>query len=168
MKSMHEILIYRARRKLGFPQAAGTIRRAVRAVLKVQAVDADCIVNVTLTDDTGIWRVNLEQRNIDAPTDVLSFPMNELQEGAFNAEDCEYDYDADKCLLGDVVINLERCEKQAKEYGHSFDRELSYLTVHSILHLLGYDHTDEGPRKRAMRSREKIVIAELENKYGLK
>ena len=165
---MHDILIYREKRNLGFPQAAGVIRRAVRKALKAQKVDADCIVNVLLTDDAGIQTVNLEQRGIDAPTDVLSFPMNELAEGEFDAAACEYDYDADKCLLGDVVLNLARCEKQAELYGHSFDRELSYLTVHSILHLLGYDHMDEGPRKRTMRKREKIIMAELEELYGLK
>lgn len=165
---MHDILIYREKRNLGFPQAAGLIRHAVRAALKAQNVDTGCIVNVMLTDDAGIRTVNLEQRGIDAPTDVLSFPMNELPEGGFDAAACEYDYDTDKCLLGDVVLNLARCREQAESYGHSFDRELSYLTVHSILHLLGYDHMDEGPRKRAMRKREIIIMTELEKTYGIK
>ena len=158
---MHEIPVYREKRNLGHPEAAGLIRRAVRAALKAQAVDAGCIVNVMLTDDAGIRAVNLEQRGIDAATDVLSFPMNELREGAFDALECEYDHDAKKCLLGDVVIDLERCAQQAEEFGHGFDHELSYLTVHSVLHLLGYDHTDEGARKKAMRAREKAIMALL-------
>ena len=89
---------------------------------------------------------------------MLSFPLNELTEGAFDADACEYDYETEKLLLGDMVLNLERCAKQAEEYGHSFARELSYLTVHSVLHLLGYDHLDEGERKRRMRAREDAVM----------
>ena len=155
---MHDILIYREKRNLGYPEAAKLVRRAAKAALKAQNVDTDCIINVMLTDDEGIHAVNLEQRGVDAPTDVLSFPMNELTEGAFDADACEYDFETDKCLLGDMVIDLERCAKQAEEFGHGFDREVSYLTVHSVLHLLGYDHLDEGPRKRAMRTREDAIM----------
>ena len=158
---MHDILIYREKKNLGYPEAAKLIRRAAKAALKAQNVDADCIINVMLTDDEGIHAVNLEQRGVDAPTDVLSFPMNELTEGEFDADACEYDFEMEKCLLGDMVIDLERCAKQAEEFGHGFDREVSYLTVHSVLHLLGYDHLDEGERKRAMRAREDAVMAVL-------
>lgn len=158
---MHTIQIYREKRNLGHPQAATLIRRAVRATLRAQHVDADCIVNVLLTDDAGIHAVNLEQRGVDAPTDVLSFPLNELCEGEFCAEDCEYDYETEKCMLGDMMLNLRRCEQQAEEFGHSFDREVCYLTVHSVLHLLGYDHMDEGEQKKRMRAREEAVMAAL-------
>mgnify|MGYP002564023002 CR=1 FL=1 len=121
----------------------------------------DCIINVMLTDDAGIHAINLAQRGVDAPTDVLSFPMNELTEGEFDPSVCERDYDADKLLLGDMVLSLERCARQAEEYGHSYARELSYLTVHSVLHLLGYDHLDEGERKRRMRAREDCIMEAL-------
>ena len=159
---MHTISIYRAKRKLGYSQAEKLIRRAAKAALKLEGVEEDCIVNVMLTDDAGIRAVNREQRGVDAPTDVLSFPMNELTEGDFDPSVCEYDYSTEKLLLGDMVLNLERCAAQGEEYGHGFDRELSYLTVHSVLHLLGYDHVDEGERKRRMRAREEAVMERLD------
>ena len=155
---MHKIQIVREVRNLGYPEAAGLVRRAAKAALKAQQVDADCYISVLLTNDAGIHTFNREQRGVDAPTDVLSFPLNELTEGKFDADACEYDYESELVLLGDMVLDLERCARQAEEYGHSFARELSYLTVHSVLHLLGYDHLDEGERKRAMRAREDAVM----------
>ena len=119
-----------------------------------------------LTNDDGIRAINLTQRGIDDATDVLSFPMNELTEGAFDASACERDPESGCILLGDMVLNLERCERQGEEYGHGFAHEISYLTVHSVLHLLGYDHLDEGARKRAMRAREKAIIRCLEEETG--
>ena len=160
---MHDIQIYREKRNLGYPEAAKLVRRAAKAALKAQGVDEDCIINIMLTDDEGIHAINLEQRGVDAPTDVLSFPMNELTEGEFDAEVCEYDFESGKVLLGDMVIDLERCAKQGEEFGHGFAHEVSYLTVHSVLHLLGYDHLDEGMRKRAMRAREKAIMEILGN-----
>ena len=158
---MHDVQIRREKRGLGFPESAKLIRRAVRTALKAQGIADDCAVSVLLTDDAGIRAVNLAQRGIDAPTDVLSFPLNELTEGGFDADACEYDYETEKLILGDMVIDLERCAQQGEEFGHGFARELSYLTVHSVLHLLGYDHMDEGTRKRAMRAREKVIMALL-------
>lgn len=158
---MHVIQVYREKRNIGFPNAAKVIRKAAKVALREQNVDCDCIVNVLLTDSNGIQAINVQQRGIDAPTDVLSFPLNELTEGNFDSSICEFDYETEKCLLGDMVLNLERCEEQAKEYGHSFEHEVSYLTVHSILHLLGYDHLDEGKRKKAMRAQEKHIMKAL-------
>ncbi len=163
---MHDIQVSREKRGLGYPEAAKLVRRAVRAALRAQGVREDCSVNIMLTDDAGIRDINLAQRGVDAPTDVLSFPMNELTEGAFDPTQCEYDYETDRLLLGDVVLSLERCARQGEEYGHGFAHELSYLTVHSVLHLLGYDHLDEGPRKRRMRAREKAIMALLEDGAG--
>ena len=159
---MHTITVYREKRGLGFPEAAPLVRRAAKAALKAQGVGEDCVINVMLTNDDGIHAINLAQRGIDAPTDVLSFPMNELTEGAFDPALCELDFDTGALLLGDMVLNLERCRKQGEAYGHGFAHELQYLTVHSVLHLLGYDHVDEGPRKKAMRAREKAIMATLE------
>ena len=158
---MHSILISREKRNLGYPEAAGLIRRAAKAALRAQDVDMDSIIYIMLTDDAGIQAINLAQRGVDAPTDVLSFPLNELREGEFDPEACEYDYETERVLLGDMVLDLERCAAQAAEYGHSFARELSYLTVHSVLHLLGYDHLDEGEEKARMRAREKAIMKEL-------
>ncbi|MBR3705314.1 MAG: rRNA maturation RNase YbeY [Oscillospiraceae bacterium] len=155
---MHDIVIYRDKRNLGYPETAKLVRRAAKAALKAQGVDEDCIINIMLTDDAGIHEINVEQRGVDAPTDVLSFPMNELTEGEFDPEACEEDFESGKLLLGDMVLNLPRCAQQAAEFGHSYDREISYLTVHSVLHLLGYDHLDEGVRKRAMRAREDAIM----------
>ena len=158
---MHHITIYREKRKLGHPESAGLIRRAVRMALREQGVTEDCVVNVMLTNDAGIREINREQRGIDRATDVLSFPMSEQTEGSFDPALCEYDYDAGALLLGDMVLSLERCAAQGEEFGHGYAHELSYLTVHSVLHLLGYDHLDEGARKRAMREREKAIMEEL-------
>ena len=159
---MHTISISREKRKLGYPEAEKLIRRAIKTALKAEGVEEDCIINVLLTDDAGIQTINREQRDVDAPTDVLSFPMNELTEGAFDPSVCEYDYSTEKLLLGDMALNLERCHIQGEEYGHGFARELCYLTVHSVLHLLGYDHVDEGERKRRMRAREEAIMERID------
>ncbi len=158
---MHTIQVYREKHGLGYPEAAGLVRRAAKAALRAQGIRDDCLISVMLTNDAGIHAINLEQRGIDSPTDVLSFPLNELREGDFDPAACEYDPETGVLLLGDMVLDLERCARQGEEYGHGFAHELQYLTVHSVLHLLGYDHLDEGPRKRAMRAREKAVMETL-------
>ena len=155
---MHKIQVYREKRGLGYTGVDKLLRRAAKAALKAEGVDEGCIISIMLTDDAGIHEINLEQRGIDRPTDVLSFPMNELIPGEFYAECCEYDFETDMIVLGDMVISLERCAAQAEEYGHSFEREVSYLCVHSVLHLLGYDHLDEGPQKAQMRVREDSIM----------
>lgn len=136
------------------------IRKVIRAALDAEGVETDCEVNVLVTNDTGIRRVNLDMREVDAPTDVLSFPMFELAPGDKPPEE-----DADPATglvpLGDMCISLERAKAQAKEYGHSNRRELAYLAVHSVLHLLGYDHLDEGPMKARMREREEAIMSGL-------
>ena len=157
----HKIYIRRDKKSLGSSQAYKLIKKAAAAALDAEGVDVPCEVNVLLTDDSGIHEINLEFRGIDKATDVLSFPLNELQEGNFDSSICEYDPETEMVLLGDMVISLERARAQGEEYGHGEDREISYLTVHSILHLLGYDHLDEGERKKLMRSREKLVMESL-------
>lgn len=136
------------------------ICRAVRTTLDAEGVDVPCEINVLLTNDTGIHRVNVDTRNVDAPTDVLSFPMFDLTPGDKPAEE-----DADPATglipLGDMCISLERAQAQAEEFGHSVERELAYLAVHSVLHLLGYDHLDEGPMKAQMRGREEAIMEAL-------
>ena len=115
-------------------------------------------VAVTLTDDENIRLINNEQRNIDAPTDVLSFPVLFFEDGEML---CGVgDYIEDKLILGDVVLSLERAMSQSKEYGHSFHREMGYLVCHSILHLLGYDHENEQERE-VMRQKEEETLERL-------
>jgi len=158
---MHDIAILRDKSGLGFPDAAKHIKAAAKAALKAQGICCDCQINVLLTDDEAIREINKGTRGIDAPTDVLSFPQNELSPGAFDEAVCDLDYDSGRIMLGDMVISLERCSRQADEYGHDFAREVSYLTVHSVLHLLGYDHMDEGQQRLNMRNREKEIMGRL-------
>ena len=136
------------------------LQRVISTALDAEGVDMPCEVNVLITDDEEIHAINLEQREVDRATDVLSFPMFELQPGELPDEDWA-DPDTGLVPLGDMVISLERCAAQAEEFGHSLERELSYLAVHSTLHLLGYDHMDEGEQKRQMREREEIILGGL-------
>lgn len=136
------------------------IRRSVLAALEGERVDVPCIVEVCVTDDEGIRQTNLEMRGVDRPTDVLSFPMFELKPGEKPSPDWA-DPDTNKVFLGDMMISLERTRAQAAEYGHSPEREVCYLAVHSTLHLLGYDHLDEGPMKAQMRAREEAILGNL-------
>ena len=112
-----------------------------------------------MTDNEGIRVLNREHRNIDAPTDVLSFPLLDWHDGkGAMPEKWEYDPESHCVELGDVVLSHERALAQAEEFGHSADRECGYLTVHSILHLLGYDHVDDEPRRRLMRQHEEDIM----------
>ncbi len=156
----HEIYVSREVKNLGHRNAAALIKKAVRMALDAEGIRVPCILSVMLTDEEGIRAVNREFRNVDSATDVLSFPLNELTPGAFDPEACERDLDTGAILLGDMMISLPRCEKQGEEYGHGFEREIMYLTVHSVLHLLGYDHVDEGEKKRQMRLREKTIMGD--------
>ncbi len=156
----HEIYVSREVTGLGHNNSAACIKKAVNMALDAEGVDVPCIVSVMLTDDEGIHSVNREFRNVDRPTDVLSFPMNELTPGAFDAAECERDMDTGAVILGDMMISIPRCAAQGEEFGHGYERELMYLTVHSVLHLLGYDHVDEGEMKHAMRAREKAIMGD--------
>ena len=156
------VTITRDKPGLGHTETAALVKRAVCAVLEAEGINDSCHVDVLLTDDEGIHAINLEHRGVDRPTDVLSFPLNELTPGDFDPEACEVDFDTDEILLGDMVICIPRCEVQGEEYGHGYKREVSYLAVHSTLHLLGYDHLDEGPEKARMRAREDAVMEKLE------
>ncbi len=141
---------------------SANIRTCINAVLKAEGVTAKCEINVLVTDDAGIREINRTSRNIDSATDVLSFPMFELAPGELPADWTEYeDPDTGLVPLGDMCISLERAIAQAKEFGHTTRREVGYLTIHSMLHLLGYDHLDEGPQKRQMRAREEAIASEI-------
>ena len=124
--------------------------------------DTDCEVSVLITDDEGIRKINRETRDIDAPTDVLSFPILEFDDDGVMIEGSG-DYDGDLLLLGDIVISLERAAAQAEEYGHSLMRELGFLSAHSALHLMGFDHQGEEDTP-VMQAHERAVM----EKMGLK
>ncbi|MBQ9860622.1 MAG: rRNA maturation RNase YbeY [Clostridia bacterium] len=130
------------------------IRRCCHAVLELEKVDGNVQVDVTLVDNDRIHQVNLEQRNIDAPTDVLSFPLGE--NGVYDVHP-----ETGEKLLGNIMISLEQAAKQAEDYGHSFNREVGYLTVHSMLHLLGYDHVQGGMEAVRMREKEETVMKQV-------
>ena len=140
------------------PLVASIIKKCINATLEAEGVTADCEINVLVTNDKGIHAINLASRQIDRPTDVLSFPMFQLEPGNPPADWEEYeDFETGLVPLGDMCISLERAQAQAKEFGHSAKREVGYLTIHSMLHLLGYDHLDEGPMKAQMRGREEAI-----------
>ena len=156
----HKISVTGEKRGINSPQLAAMLRRTVKAALKAEGVAVECEINILLTDDEGIRQVNCDMRDIDRATDVLSFPMFDLAPGEHPDE---FDADPDTGLvpLGDMCISVERAAAQAGEYGHSFEREICYLCVHSVLHLLGYDHLDEGEMKRRMRGREEEIMSRL-------
>ena len=136
------------------------IRKVIRTALAAEGVTLPCEVDVSLTDDAGIHEINREMREVDRPTDVLSFPVFDLTPGEL-PDEMDADPGTGLIPLGDMVISMERVAAQAQEFGHSNRRELCYLVVHSVLHLLGYDHLDEGPQKAQMRGREEAILAEL-------
>ncbi|MBQ8345559.1 MAG: rRNA maturation RNase YbeY [Clostridia bacterium] len=131
------------------------IRRAVVHTLAYEQFENDCTVSVLLTDNEGIRRLNEEYRGIDSPTDVLSFPLVDFEGGE------EPPADEPGVALGDIVLSLERAEEQALEFGHSFEREAAFLCVHSMLHLLGYDHVNSEEEDREMRSRQRAILKEM-------
>lgn len=156
----HKIIISRDRRGLGHYRAERLIKKTINKALTAEGVDVPCSVSVMLTDNEGIHAVNKEFRNVDRETDVLSFPFNELSAGEFDEALCEHDPENGNVMLGDMMISLQRCAEQGEEFGHGFEREICYLTVHSVLHLLGYDHVDEGEMKAQMRAREKKIMGD--------
>ena len=137
------------------------LQTVIPAALEAEGVAVPCEVDVLLTDDAGIHAINLEQREVDAPTDVLSFPMFQYEPGHPPVAASDADPATGLTPLGDMVISLERARAQGEEYGHGTRREAAYLAVHSVLHLLGYDHMDEGPEKARMRAREEAILGEL-------
>ncbi len=143
--------------------AKALIRKTVRTALEAEGVTLPCEVDVLVTTDRAIKKVNKEQRKVDKATDVLSFPALELHPGE-KPTAADADPGTGLVPLGDMVLSWERVAAQAKEYGHSRSRELAYLVTHSVLHLLGYDHMDEGEQKALMRAHEEAVMEKMELK----
>lgn len=125
------------------------IKKAIKGALKYEGFKRAAEVSVTLVDDEAIHAMNLEHRGVDRPTDVLSFPM-------FDEE-----FEGEAAVLGDIVISLERARAQSEEYGHSYEREIAFLTVHSVLHLLGYDHEEGEAAEKEMFERQEEVLKKI-------
>ena len=158
----HKIVITCEQRGLWSLPVKKQIRTCIRAALRMERIAAPCEINVFICGDETIRVLNRENRQIDRATDVLSFPMFDLTPGQPPEDWTEYrDPGTGLVPLGDMAISYERACAQAKEFGHSAAREVGYLTIHSVLHLLGYDHMDEGAMKRQMRAREEAILAEV-------
>ena len=132
------------------------VERVCAYALEFEECNFEAEISVTFTDNENIQLINKEHRGIDAPTDVLSFPMLEFDEEG-NILDDSFEYDGDEIVLGDIVISLERAAEQAENYGHSLLREVAFLTAHSMLHLLGYDHMTEDEEKVMFGKQEEIL-----------
>ena len=124
------------------------IRSAVEAVLNYEEIRGDCEMSVLLVDDKSIWELNRDFRNVDRATDVLSFPSGE-------------DPDGDFFYIGDMALSLERARRQAEEYGHSYEREVAFLTAHSVLHCLGYDHETGEEDEKEMFARQEAILQRM-------
>ena len=132
------------------------LRRAIEETLAYEQYRNDVQVSVTLTNDEGIHELNARFRGVDAPTDVLSFPLFD-----YEGETDEPPIDEVENMLGDIVLNLDRAHTQAEEFGHSFEREAAFLTVHSMLHLLGYDHETGEEDEADMRARQSAIMDKM-------
>lgn len=138
------------------------VRDIIPAVLDYEKCPYEAEVNVLFTDNEAIREINRDYRQVDAPTDVLSFPMVEFEkESDFShveesVEDC-FNPETGELLLGDIVVSVEKIEEQAEKYGHSRERELAFLIAHSMLHLCGYDHMEEDERARMERRQDEIL-----------
>ena len=142
------------------------LKKVINFALKEEEVDLECEVSLLFVDNEEIKEINNETRQIDRETDVLSFPMLDYEDKKVfkecykNHEFLESDFDGDELVLGDIVLSLEKALEQSKEYNHSYEREASYLVVHSVLHLLGYDHMEDED-KVIMRKREEEILGKL-------
>ena len=159
----HLISVHSEIKGVNTPARTAHIKRCIGGALDAEGISVPCEINVLLTDNAGIREINRDYRDVDRETDVLSFPMFEFTPGDF-PEDVSNLLDPGSPILplGDMAISVEKVQAQAEEFGHSEDRELGYLTVHSVLHLLGYDHVDEGEMKKQMRAREDAILAVLD------
>ena len=155
MKDKIKVIISNSQNTVKIPTGVRMlIRRCCNAGLVNEQFKGPAEISVTIVDDEQIHELNLKHRNIDASTDVLSFPLGENGVYDVNPE-------TGAQLLGDIVISIEHAVKQAKVYGHSLDREIAFLTVQSMLHLLGYDHEAGGLELVHMREREEAVLTQL-------
>lgn len=133
------------------------LEKTVIACLNAENISVGCEINILFSDDSSIRKINHEFRNIDLSTDVLSFPMAEMQNGRILSAEGDYDLDEGLLLLGDIVISVETACSQALQYGHSLERELAFLTSHGMFHLLGYDHIKKDEESMMLSKQEAVL-----------
>lgn len=136
------------------------LKKIVVACLDEEVAYTGCEISILLTDDGTIRQFNKEYRNVDAPTDVISFPLADMKNGKVISGEGDYNIDEGLLLLGDIVISAETALKQAEQYGHSFERELAFLAAHGVYHLLGYDHM-QSDEESIMISKQEAVLEKL-------
>lgn len=152
---MTKVIITNEQKEVKIPTGVRLlIRRCCNAVLHYEEFNEPAEVSVTFVDDERIHELNKQYRDVDKSTDVLSFPLGE--NGVYDKNN-----DTGALLLGDIVISIPTAVRQAKSYGHTLQREIGFLTVHSMLHLLGYDHVNGGMEEVRMREKEERVLTEL-------
>ena len=155
MKDKIKVIIDDRQKKIRIPTGTRMlVRRCCNAVLRNEKFEGSAEISVSFVDNEEIHTINKMHRDIDKPTDVLSFPLG---------ENGEYDINNDTGakMLGDIIISVETALEQSKDYGHSFQREMAFLTVHSMLHLLGYDHVNGGDEEADMRRRQTEILESL-------
>ena len=151
-----KVIISNRQKEIKIPAGVRLLmRRCCQAVLQTEGFPEPVEICISFISNEEIKKLNREFRGVDAVTDVLSFPLGE--NGVYDRNP-----DTGALQLGDIAISMQKAEQQAEQYGHTLQREVAYLTVHSTLHLLGYDHVDEGPMKKQMRAREEAILAEVE------
>ncbi len=136
------------------------IEKTITLCMESENLDKDYEVSVLIVDDDEIRSINREHRNIDKATDVLSFPMVEFINGEMISDEGDYDMDLEELMLGDIIISADTAASQAKDYGHSFEREIAFLTAHSCFHLLGYDHMNEED-ERVMIGKQEAILTKM-------
>ena len=155
MKDRIKVIITNDQKKIKIPTGIHMlVRRCCNAVIVFEQLKGSCEISVRFVDNEEIHKLNKEYRNVDSATDVLSFPL-----GIDGTYDVNKDTGAQ--MLGDIVISIERAIEQSEEYGHSLKREIGFLTVHSMLHLLGYDHEGSSLEAVKMREKEEKVLTEI-------
>ncbi len=142
---------------------AELLRKTALCCLEEEKTEIGCEINILITDDAAIREINRQFRDIDNPTDVLSFPMADIVKGKINEEGGDLDIDEGLLVIGDIVISMETAVRQSEQYGHSLERELAFLTAHGMFHLLGYDHMESRDEETMMSKQEKVL-----DKLGLK
>lgn len=136
------------------------LEKTVLTCLQDENITIGCEINILITDDVSIKQINQQFRNIDRPTDVLSFPIIDMKNGRIISEEGDYDLDEELLLLGDIVISMETAQRQAEQYGHAIERELAFLASHGVFHLLGYDHMEKD-EEAVMLAKQEAVLAKL-------
>ena len=162
-KGMHETRVFIENEQtvaVFTEEQAELLKKTVFTCLGDENINIGCELNIMITDDSSIQQINRQFRNIDKPTDVLSFPLVYMKEGRILSENGDYDLDEGLLLLGDIVISMETALRQAEQYGHSVERELAFLTSHGVFHLLGYDHMEKN-EEAIMLAKQEAVLGKL-------